>query len=168
VPSHVVYSTSMGCGFLLFNGHRLARHLLPGDPRARIVIETVELWPKNHGIVRGKASHFGRELALQMSGYFEHGEEIRAELEFDFDETTEFAVKVYNQAMTISFGHVSTYGRIAAAIGCGSPRAVGRALAANQLPLFVPCHRIIASDGLGGWSGPPGLKAKMLALENLL
>ena len=155
MPNHVVYSTSLGCGLLVFNGPRLVRHLLPGDPRARAMLHAGQTR-------RGTAYE---KLALEMARYFDYGEPIRANVEFDFDQTTGFALKVYNQAMEIGFGQVSTYGRIASAIGCGSSRAVGGALATNQLPLLVPCHRVVASDGLGGWSGPPGLKAKMLALE---
>ena len=56
------------------------------------------------------------------------------------------------------------YGEIAAQIST-SPRAVGRAMAHNPTPLVVPCHRIVAANGIGGFS--PGLEIKelLLALE---
>ncbi|MEM3616335.1 MAG: MGMT family protein [Candidatus Bathyarchaeia archaeon] len=63
----------------------------------------------------------------------------------------------------IPVGYVTSYGAIAKAAG-GSPRAVGRAMALNPFPLFVPCHRVVASDfSLGGYGG--GLQVKMRILS---
>ncbi len=53
------------------------------------------------------------------------------------------------------------YGEIAAQVGT-SPRAVGRAMARNPTPLVVPCHRIVAANGIGGFS--PALEIKELLL----
>ena len=67
---------------------------------------------------------------------------------------TEFAARVYAATRRIPRGCVSTYKLVAAAIGCGSPRAVGQALRRNPFAPEVPCHRVIASNlGLGGFSG---------------
>jgi len=49
-------------------------------------------------------------------------------------------------------------------LGTG-PRAVGRALGANPLPLLVPCHRVIAANGLGGFRCGVGWKRRLLAFE---
>jgi methylated-DNA-[protein]-cysteine S-methyltransferase len=75
----------------------------------------------------------------------------------------------------IPFGRVRTYGEIAEAVGSpAAARAVGGALAANPVPIVVPCHRVIAAGGrLGGYSGGKegtGLKWKkeLLALEGAL
>ena len=54
--------------------------------------------------------------------------------------------------LEVASGEVRTYGEIAKQIR-SSPRAVGGACRANFLPLFVPCHRIVAADGLGGFMG---------------
>ncbi|MEO8431565.1 MAG: type II toxin-antitoxin system prevent-host-death family antitoxin [Acidobacteriota bacterium] len=73
---------------------------------------------------------------------------------------TPFARRVLLEATrAIPFGTVRTYGDVAAAIGSpAAARAVGGALAANPVPILVPCHRVIAAGGrLGGYSGgPPG------------
>jgi methylated-DNA-[protein]-cysteine S-methyltransferase len=61
---------------------------------------------------------------------------------------------------------VCTYADIARIVG-GSPRAVGGANGRNPIPIVIPCHRVVASAGLGGYSGGDGLPTKqfLLALE---
>ena len=67
------------------------------------------------------------------------------------------------------YGHVVTYGELARRSGCpGGARAVGRAMARNPLPLVVPCHRVVAAGGLGGYGGGLPLKRWLLALEGAI
>jgi methylated-DNA-[protein]-cysteine S-methyltransferase len=69
--------------------------------------------------------------------------------------------------MAIPCGAFRTYGEIAAQIGYPrAPRAVGRANATNPMPLVIPCHRVIGSDGkLHGYGGYGGLKTKQWLLD---
>lgn len=80
-----------------------------------------------------------------------------------------FHQKVWLACAAIPRGKTMTYGGIARKIGApGSARAVGQALSKNPFAPVVPCHRVIRSDGgMGGYSGPGGVKAKrrMLAEE---
>jgi methylated-DNA-[protein]-cysteine S-methyltransferase len=73
-------------------------------------------------------------------------------------------------AWEIPHGRIVTYGEIARRIGKPkAARAVGQALGRNPVPIVIPCHRVISSDGsLGGYSGGGGLetKTKLLELEN--
>lgn len=67
---------------------------------------------------------------------------------------TPFQRRVYDALCEVPRGWVTTYGRLAQRIGCGSARAVGGALRRNPFAPQVPCHRVIASDGsIGGFSG---------------
>ncbi len=78
---------------------------------------------------------------------------------------TEFSRCVYEATAAIPRGQVVTYGELAAS--AGSPkaaRAVGTCMAQNPLPLLVPCHRVLASNGLGGFSGG-GLPVKLQLLS---
>jgi methylated-DNA-[protein]-cysteine S-methyltransferase len=79
-----------------------------------------------------------------------------------------FARRVYEAVRRIPEGRVSTYARIAAAVKCRSPRAVGAALRANPFAPQVPCHRVIASDlSAGGYRGAvsgPALREKIRRL----
>jgi O-6-methylguanine DNA methyltransferase len=80
---------------------------------------------------------------------------------------TPFQRAVWAAARAIPAGEVRTYAEIARIVGRpGAARAVGQALGANPVPLLVPCHRVVASDGgLGGFTGGLGLKERLLALE---
>jgi len=92
---------------------------------------------------------------------------------FDFPvlnpKTTKFEMKVYQATGSIPYGQTQAYGQIAQNIGCprGS-RAVGQALAKNPLPLVIPCHRVVLSDGnIGGFGGGSSLKRLLLTLETI-
>ena len=80
-----------------------------------------------------------------------------------------FQLAVLTAIQRIPRGRVSSYRRIALAIGCpGGARAVGAALAANPVPLLAPCHRVIRENRrLGGFQGGPDLKRALLALEGV-
>ena len=66
------------------------------------------------------------------------------------------------------FGTTVTYGELGSRAGVDDPREVGVMMARNPLPLVVPCHRVVASDGLGGFGGGLDLKRRLLELEGVL
>lgn len=80
-----------------------------------------------------------------------------------------FERRVFAVVRRIGHGQTRSYAEVAEQAGHkGAARAVGNALARNRFPIVVPCHRVIAADGsAGGWSGPPGLKEKMLEMEGV-
>ncbi len=77
-----------------------------------------------------------------------------------------YTKKVLQATLVIPVGYVTTYGAIAKAVG-GGARAVGNAMACNQFPMIVPCHRVVKSDfGLGGYgAGGLGVKLEFLRRE---
>ncbi len=79
---------------------------------------------------------------------------------------TSFQQRVREAMISIPWGQTLSYGEIAHIAG-GAPRAVGQACGANMLPLVVPCHRVLAANGIGGYSGARGLDTKrfLLTLE---
>jgi len=79
---------------------------------------------------------------------------------------TPFQLDVWRELLGIPYGETRSYGQVARAIGQPlACRAVGAANGANPLPLVVPCHRVVASHGLGGYGGGLALKRRLLALE---
>jgi len=82
---------------------------------------------------------------------------------------TPFQQKVLKVTQSIEFGTVRSYREIAVEIGCPSAfRAVGSALGRNPVPIVIPCHRVIRTDGtLGGFSGGLEIKRYLLRLENI-
>lgn len=88
----------------------------------------------------------------------------------DLDGLTEFRRRVYTTARTIPRGSTLTYGELARAMGApGAVRAVGQALGANPVPVIVPCHRVLAAGGSGGFSASGGVTTKtcMLRIEGV-
>lgn len=85
----------------------------------------------------------------------------------DFGDCALFERQVYAAAARIPCGSVRTYGDLARTLGApGAARAVGVALGRNPVPIIVPCHRVVASDGkAGGFSAPGGTATKFRILE---
>ncbi len=83
---------------------------------------------------------------------------------------TAFQQRVWRALCDIGFGSVRNYGDVARAIGQpGAARAVGQANGANPLPIVIPCHRVIASDGsIGGYSSGLAVKHRLLAHEGVI
>lgn len=140
------------------------RLILPGysapDLRRQIEWEFPESRPGRIGM---------DNLAGRIKRYFEgRGASLRCPL--DLSRGTAFQRRVWRACAKIPLGRRSTYGELAAAIGCrGGARAVGQALGRNPVPLIVPCHRIVsAGGGLGGFSARGGvaLKKRLLGLES--
>jgi methylated-DNA-[protein]-cysteine S-methyltransferase len=88
----------------------------------------------------------------------------------DLNDVPPFHRKVYEAARRIGFGRTASYGALAQKLDApGAARAVGQALAHNPLPIVVPCHRVLASGNLGGFSafGGAAMKRRLLALEGV-
>jgi methylated-DNA-[protein]-cysteine S-methyltransferase len=77
---------------------------------------------------------------------------------------TPYQRRVWAALRAIPYGQTRTYGAIACIVG-GSARSVGMANAANPIPILIPCHRVVARDGLGGYSGGDGPATKRALLE---
>jgi len=71
---------------------------------------------------------------------------------------------IYRKVRKVPYGRTVTYGGIAEEIGT-SPRVVGQAMARNATPLVIPCHRVVAADGIGGFSPSVEIKEALLAME---
>jgi methylated-DNA-[protein]-cysteine S-methyltransferase len=72
--------------------------------------------------------------------------------------------RIYQTVRKIPYGRTATYGEIAALAGT-HPRVVGQAMARNATPLVIPCHRVVAADGIGGFSPSVEIKEELLAME---
>jgi methylated-DNA-[protein]-cysteine S-methyltransferase len=112
-----------------------------------------------------------QRVLAQLREYFA-GERSSFNLSVDISQLTPFQRSVLDVACGIAPGQVWTYQRVAQELGRPhASRPVGGALARNPIPIVIPCHRVVASDGsLGGYSGGSGLKAKrwLLRLEGAL
>jgi len=102
----------------------------------------------------------------ELKEYFEHGKET-FDMEIVLARGTEFDHRVWLALKEIPFGEIRTYKWLAESIGKpNASRAVGQALGRNPIPILLPCHRIIESDGaLGGFSGGVDMKRRLLEIE---
>jgi methylated-DNA-[protein]-cysteine S-methyltransferase len=77
---------------------------------------------------------------------------------------TAFQQRVWQALCAIPYGQTRSYAELAVSLG-SAPRAVGQANAANPIPIIIPCHRVVAANGLGGYSGGDGVSTKRALLE---
>jgi methylated-DNA-[protein]-cysteine S-methyltransferase len=110
-----------------------------------------------------------------MCGIFDQLEEYfkreRKKFNISLDITgTDFQKHVWDELSKIPYGKTISYKQLAKSLGSLKlVRAVGRANGANPVPIVIPCHRVINSNGnLGGYSGGTGIKEKLLELEGSL
>ena len=124
----------------------------------------IELLPKKHA--NKPAEHkIAANVASQIEAYFSNSRN-------DFNlpivyKGTPFQRRVWQAISAIGCGRVATYGEIAQQIGSGA-RAVANACGANNLPLVIPCHRVVAKNGIGGFMNgdKDGIKIKQWLLKH--
>ncbi len=113
----------------------------------------------------GVAAPAVRQAAAQIAAYLA-GRRRRVHVRYGAVRATPFQRAVWAQIAAIPYGEVRTYGEVAAALGRpGAARAVGQATGANPWPIAIPCHRVVAAQGPGGFGGGAALKAFLLHLE---
>ncbi len=105
------------------------------------------------------------DIYTQLDEYFKRD---RKEFNIPIDiEGTDFQLKVWKELSKIPYGKVFSYKEIAKKVGGNNyVRAVGRANGQNPVPVIIPCHRVVESNGkIGGYTGGIEIKQKLLELE---
>jgi methylated-DNA-[protein]-cysteine S-methyltransferase len=147
---HIRYEVEgWGVGELVFAEERLAWHDLPC---ARAV------------------SGGAHPLAERLIAYFRGSRDSLGDVELELDWCTPFQRSAVDAMRSIPYGETATYGEVAALAGHpNAQRAVGSVCASNRFPLFVPCHRVVAADGLGSYGSlGAAYKRRLLELEGVL
>ena len=107
-----------------------------------------------------------KETASQLDEYFA-GERTEFELPMELDGTA-FQREVWAELSRIPYGETISYGELARRVGRpNGPRAVGQANGRSPIPIIVPCHRVLASNGIGGYGGGLRVKRALLELEGV-
>lgn len=78
---------------------------------------------------------------------------------------TEFQLRVWRELRRVGYGRTVTYGELARRVGCRSAQAVGSALGRNPVLIMIPCHRVLAASGLGGFAAGLERKVSLLRIE---
>ena len=158
---YCIIETKAGWIGLLSSSTGLVMTTLPKPAKELAVLALGEnLLQAHHS--PAKFAHMNRQLI----DYFE-GKIVNFDFIPDWSAHTAFQQAVWLKTRAIGYGRTSTYGQIAREIDNPlAARAVGQALHINPLPLIVPCHRIVASDGsLHGFGGGLEMKSYLLDLE---
>jgi len=152
-PFGLLWSASSERGLMLLT--------LPGVSEATFAAMLERMAPRSKAIAGGgQTALVERELVEYCAG-------SRREFTVPLDlRVTPFYRLVLEEVARIPYGETRTYAEIAAAVGKPtSVRAVGGANARNPLPLVIPCHRVVASNGLGGYGGGLDMKRRLLTME---
>ncbi len=150
----------LGPLFLVVSGDGLcAVHF--GDTEADITA-----WASDSDLSLTPDSAEIRPYARQLREYFDH-QRTDFDLPIDLSTASPFVQRVLAATARVPFGHLVSYKTIAKDIGDpNATRAVGNALGHNPVPIVIPCHRVIRSDGsLGGYTGGTFIKRHLLTLE---
>lgn len=116
----------------------------------------------------GPAAGHAAAAAAQLEEYL-GGEREHFDVALDWDGVDVTHRRVLETLLEVApFGATVTYGDLGRRAGVDDPRDVGVMMATNPLPLVVPCHRVVASDGIGGYGGGLELKHRLLELEGVL
>jgi O-6-methylguanine DNA methyltransferase len=163
VDRYAPIDTPLGPAFVAWNGRGLS---WLGQAADRAEFEARFRADVGRDIAPGAAvpERLARAIARRLAG------DRRVQIPLDLRGHTAFEVMVWMKALEIPRGEVRPYGWIAAEIGRPrAVRAVGTALAHNPVPLVVPCHRVVRSDGLVGQysMGGPEAKRRVLGSEGL-
>ena len=115
----------------------------------------------------GSSTVSSENVKKQLDEYFE-GKRRIFDIKVSFD-GTKFQKSVWNALREIPYGETATYKEISEKVGClKGYRAVGLANNRNPIPIIIPCHRVIGSDGsLTGYAGGLDIKKKLLILEKM-
>ncbi len=97
------------------------------------------------------------------------GERVDFDVPLDLSGLAGFTERVLLEIQKIPYGRLASYGQIGRRLGyLNAAQAVGQALKRNPIPIIIPCHRVIRSDGsLGGFDLGPDIKEKLLSLEGV-
>lgn len=161
---YLIFRTAWGYFGLLGNGRGLIRTSLPlansSDAKA-VLLSGLGPAIQDQGLFP--------ELQRRIVAYFDgQAVDLAGLVPLVLDGLSPFNRAVLNRCSRIRFGQVRTYGQVAAKVGRpGAVRPVAMALSKNPVPLIIPCHRVIRSDGsLGGFSAPGGVELKSRLLEH--
>ncbi|HUK95546.1 MAG TPA: methylated-DNA--[protein]-cysteine S-methyltransferase [Gaiellaceae bacterium] len=135
-----------------------------------------ELWLSGrtlawHEFPFGAADPSGHDaLVERVRAYLAGARETFEDVELDLTWCTPFQQGVVETMRAIPYGETATYGEVAALAGHpNAQRAVGSVCAANRFALVVPCHRVVAADGLGSYGSlGPVYKRRLLELEGVV
>jgi methylated-DNA-[protein]-cysteine S-methyltransferase len=144
-------------------------------PIGRLVLESdgdvlIGIWLPTESRLPASKGHDAppvlKDTVIQLEEYFA-GERRQFDVPMELDGTA-FQKEVWTELSRIPYGETISYGELARRVGRPKgPRAVGQANGKNPIPIIVPCHRVLASNGIGGYGGGLPMKRALLSVEGV-
>jgi methylated-DNA-[protein]-cysteine S-methyltransferase len=159
--SYVIFTVEVGWMGIIGSKEGLLRTTLP-------LLSEKDVYRRLENSLEGaKVSQSSFEYLIKRFRAYFSGEKVEFPDKLDLSSATDFQLEVWQATRSIPFGETRSYTWIARQIGKPKAvRAVGQALGKNPLPVIVPCHRVLASNGgMGGFSGGIETKRFLLSLE---
>ncbi len=165
--NYLVFDTPLGWMGILGSPKGLRRLVLPqsSQEQALRLLCECDLKQRGQSLSEAEASYFG-DLPDRMRDYLA-GKVVGFPDKLDLSWASPFQRSVWEITQSIPHGETRTYAWVAGKLGMPkAARAVGQALARNPVPIIIPCHRIICSNGnLGGFGGGEDVKRLLLEIE---
>ena len=154
-----LYETKLGVGAVVATEKGVSTVQLPHAGSATFINQLKQN--------AGESSQLTEQVALRLKSYFKGEPQVFDIIPVDLSALTEFRARILQLIRAIPYGEIRSYGDVAVMAGVPrAARAIGGAMAANPLPVIIPCHRIVAANGrLTGYSAPGGLDMKRILLR---
>ncbi len=164
MTSYFAFETKAGWIALVGRDGKLIRSTLPKSTREGALAD-VEAGLDADCVEDGSA--FG-DLPSRLIAYFAGQKVDFSDVDVDLGSPGRFIEAVQKACQNVSYGSLITYKGLAAAAGnARAARAAGTAMARNPVPIIVPCHRVVASGGIGGFALGLEWKRTLLRLEGV-
>lgn len=158
-----IFEAAFGWMAVASRGQGVSHVILPSKSRGKVERELGKIAPEHEP---------SRELISvesDLARYFSGRAVDFMKYPVDMTFSTGFQKRVWTAVRSIPYGRTLTYKEVAEKIGePRASRAVANALGENPIPIIIPCHRVVAVNGLGGYSGGASLKKRMLKLEGVM
>lgn len=167
LPKGIVFESDLGWMAILVRDGKIAR-LQFGHPSAAAAKRALVSADSAHRLPLAweQPDRLARGWIRELQNYAAGKPARLAELPLDEAGMTPFHLAVRAGCRRVKRGEVMTYGELARKVGHpGAARAVGSVMSRNPTPLIVPCHRVLGTSGLGGYSAPQGLSMKLHLLN---
>ena len=160
-----LFDTCLGWMGVIGSAAGLREIILPKESKEEVM---GSMRSEQNLVIDTGLSSFG-DLPQRLRSYL-NGEKVSFPYRLDLIGATRFQQSVWKIVQAIPYGETRSYAWVASRLGCVTAvRAVGQAVGKNPLPIIIPCHRVIRSDGtLGGFTGGLAIKRRLLRLETVL
>ncbi len=159
-PVLATFRTELGWMAVELCGERLVR-LSFGHPSASAAAKALGV-----SKIAGEIDARQQRVIDRLTAFAAGQRDELLKIDVDYGVTTPFQKRVLDACRAIPAGETLSYAQLAQLAGApGAARAVGSVMRKNRVPLVVPCHRVVSSNGLGGYSAAEGLSVKRRLLE---